>query len=247
MIPYKRQGEQFPPGVVGLISGNTARFNEFFTCLEALRIPPGSSLQWMQGCNPAKNSNKATKKLLENQDWQWIWYMGDDHTFDPMLLITLLKHNVDVVVPVVCKRCPPFIPIAYKELVFAPGEQLQMTPITWSDLSQLDGLTIVAGAGHAGMLVKRRVIEALGTDHWFRVGEVEPDELAEDLSFCDRLSKAGFTIYLDTNSTMGHIHPTSYIPVRMEDGRWTIEAENTGERLGLRKKVVPELVGATRG
>jgi hypothetical protein len=179
--------------------------------------------------------------MLANPKLEWIWFIGDDHTFDPLLLINLLKHDVDVVVPVVTKRVPPFIPLAYKELHFVPGVELAMTPFTWSELNHLQGLVLLAGAGHGGMLVKRKVIEALGEDHWFRVGEVEPDELSEDLSFCHRIRQAGFSIYLDTDSTLGHLNATSYIPTRLHDGRWTIEAENGGERMRV-TKLQPELV-----
>lgn len=252
MVPYRRKGEDLPPGTVGLISGSTPRFNEFFVSLERLRVPPGSTLEWAQSCNPAKNSNTCTKAMLANPQLQWIWFMGDDHTFDPLLLINLLKHDADVVVPIVTRRQPPFIPVVYKDLVFVPGDTLQMHPYSWTELALLPaGLVPIAGAGHAGMLVKRRVIEALGTDHWFRVGEVEPDELSEDLSFCDRVTQAGFVIYMDTTSTMGHLNATSYIPTRLPDGKWTIEAENGGERMRLlrpnREPVVVEKLEPTYG
>jgi hypothetical protein len=56
------------------------------------------------------------------------------------------------------------------------------------------------------MLIRRRVLEALqGQPPWFTVGQIEPSQLDEDLSFCAKVRAAGLRIWCDLTIGVGHL------------------------------------------
>ena len=93
----------------------------------------------------------------------WLWIMGDDHLFDPDILNRLLARELDVVVPLVAKRMPPFEPVIFSRLVDAEGHVYKKYRYEQLPTS---GLLEVPVAGTAGMLVRRPVLNAVG-DPWF--------------------------------------------------------------------------------
>ena len=86
----------------------------------------------------------------------------DDHVFPPDVTIALLDKNVDVVVPLYAQRQPPFNPCIYK----SENEDGSYNGYGWVDLEGLDGLLPIASAGAGGLLVRRRVLEAI-PEPWF--------------------------------------------------------------------------------
>mgnify|MGYP006866180342 CR=1 FL=1 len=50
---------------------------------------------------------------MANPLLEWAWIMGDDHEFANVALIELLNTQVDIVVPLVVRRQPPFIPVLF--------------------------------------------------------------------------------------------------------------------------------------
>ena len=153
---------------------------------------------------------------------EWIWIMGDDHILSPDTLIRLLDHNVDVVVPICVRRRPPFIPVIFKE-AHADTPKGQFPPWNWHELPD-HGLMEIHAAGTAGMLIRKRVLEAFD-DPWFEVGKAGADQLNEDTHFCGKLQRAGFKIHADLDTYIGHITPTCLWPARTATGEWTVSLD----------------------
>jgi hypothetical protein len=203
------------PGFVVLPTSEQGRYPAFHACLIKLLIgglPEGSGLTWHQGCDISAELNHGIRRAIQSNRCEWVWIIGDDHTFAPDIVERLLAHNVPVVVPLVLKRSQPNTPVVYGE----DGMALKFGP-------EDHGLREVAAAGNAGMLIRRAVLDAVG-DPWFTVGGVERQR--EDLAFCSKLEALHIPVFVDLDTWMGHITPVEVWPHRHPDGRWNVKYQN---------------------
>lgn len=203
--------QTFPPGTIGVLCDHVSRYTDFSVSITGMTIPEGSKVTWAISADIVGNCND----LAENFHGDWLWIMGDDHVFPPDLLTNLLAHDVDVVVPLCARKNPPFPPVLYSS--FIPNEGYHLL-----DLSQHPngGLVEVEGAGTAGMLVKRHVIEALEKPYFRYNGLRDGVELSEDLYFCHKIREAGFKIHADLDQQLGHIRPVNVVVGRNPDLGW---------------------------
>lgn len=212
-----------PPGVICIASGELARYPHFTHSMLNVLRPKGTQVHMGIGLNVAANFNSGVRQMMATPGLEWVWIMGDDHEFDPTTLLRLLDHELDIVVPLVVRRQPPFIPVLFKK----PQSDTplgQFPPFHWQDLPP-DGLLGPADGlytcGSAGMLIRRHVIEAL-TDPWFEMGKMGKDLTNEDTHFCLKAQELGFTIHADLDTRMDHWTPVSLRPVQTETGVWTV-------------------------
>ena len=205
----------YPPGTIIIACGELSRYTKFSRSLSQLAIPEGTLTLWSEGVSVAANLNRA----LEKRIGEWVWFLGDDHTFAPDLLYRLLNHGFDAVVPLVLRRKPPFQPVLYKTIeANGWGAYYQ-----WSEIPA-SGLLPVAAAGAAGLLVRARVFEKMEPPY-FAVGQVMKDQLSEDLWFCRKLQDADIPLYVDLDTMLGHITPMVISPARMDDGHWGVDVD----------------------
>jgi hypothetical protein len=203
------------------MASSVGRYDEFYTSLAGLDLPGTTHdglntvtgiLKCTSAC-VATGLNAACRAALADPARQWVWFLGDDHTFDPGLLVRLLNRNVDVVVPLVAMRYPPYPTVLFK----GPGGPRY----AWVELPTTGMMPLPVGhvAGQAGMLVRRRVLEVLEPP-WFRIGQYEPASLHEDIYFTESLSKKGITIHVDCDEMMGHLQVFDVQPSRSLTGHW---------------------------
>lgn len=203
------------PGVVGVIAGSeVGRFNHLGVSMAGLEVPAGSIYKEAWSCNPARNCNSLVEMMLADPAMQWLWIMGDDHCFDPDTLLRLLAHDVDCVMPLTPRRTFPYDPVVWRE--FDP-DAAKNRWYTWNEIEKFNGIFRVAAGGSAGLLVKRRVFEALPAP-WFRIGWLKSDELNEDTYFTMTAAKSGFGVYCDPNIPLGHVITTVLFPKRTNEG-----------------------------
>jgi hypothetical protein len=202
----------YPPGLVGVLAQDTARFSMFGASITRLQIPAGSDCQWVIGNDIPQGMNTLIRHMRDTDEWVWI--MGDDHAFAPFILMSLLAHDVDVVVPLCLTRQPPFDPVIYMDWY---NEAEGLREKISLDEFPTGGLVEIHSSGSAGMLVKRHVLEAIG-DPWFQRYPDNGKHLAEDLYFCDRVREEGFKIYADLDTKLGHITTSIVWPQLLEEG-----------------------------
>jgi hypothetical protein len=188
MTPQRRESA----GSVGVVSNDTGRFTVFTASMVGLEMPPGSGVIWASGSDIVLGRNSCVERMRG----EWLWFMDDDHAFEPGLLMQLLSHNVDVVVPVCLMRQKPFFPV---ELT-AEGQALDLTT------APRTGLVELYAAGTAGMLIRRRVFERLEPPY-FAHGDT-----SEDFIFCARLRELGIPIHCDLGARLGHVTTTVIWP-----------------------------------
>lgn len=109
----------------------------------------------------------------------------------------------------------------------------------WRELDSLSGLLPVYACGLAGMLIRRDVFEQIPPP-WFELGRTNPEEIGEDVWFCEKLRRAGIPIVVDLDSVFGHFAPAAAWPTRREDGTWTIRLQwENGQNIVINRPDLP--------
>jgi hypothetical protein len=222
-----------PAGTIGYPSSGAPRFLQFYDALERTVVPRGTKLVRAASCHVVENCNQ----LLTNTVGDWCWFQGDDHAWSPTLLMQLLDHRVDAVVPIIPRWGPPFLPVVYKE--FDPARHHAVT-YTWMELQLLrdrgERLVPIVAAGSGGLLVKRQAWEALREadgDPIFRNGALGQSALSEDLDFTYRLNRLGHTLYMDLGAFMGHCTTVVIEPRETTSGHLAVVANIHGSLTSL--------------
>lgn len=216
-----------PPGLIGVPCGDLTRYTRTHHVLSNVCVPKGSDLRYGVGVNVAHNCNNLVKEMLEGP-FEWLWIMGDDHGFQDSLLLSLLDRDVDIVVPIVSRRGPPFQTVLYQ---YAALDGSAYMTFSWADLSRnhpQGGLIAVDAAGSGGMLIRRHVLETM-TAPWFSWSE----KISEDVNFCLKARIAGFAINADLDQRMTHLTPCELEPYRNDKGEWNVAAVIGGRRVSL--------------
>lgn len=202
-------------GVVAIVAQETARFAMFTHSLTQLDLPAGSSFRWRFGWDMADVHNALIEEMLADPANDWIWFMADDHAFSPDIVRKLLAHDLDMVVPLCLMRNPPYRPVNWVTDSEAPDG---VTRIDLDDYPD-GGLVELAYAGAAGLLVRRYVLEGM-TAPWFETGTGITNRVGEDVNFCRKARVAGYQIFCDLDTHLGHCTTTVVWPVKEHDG-WT--------------------------
>ncbi len=224
MIPVK---SSFPPGMIGVVSSDMSRFPEFSQALLRLQVPEGTVWSWIQGNGLALNRNVIVDKFINNEPrLEWLWFIDDDHDFDADILRWMLKASKPILQPMVCTRKPPYYPYTYKTCT--DGRPGYVTD-SWDDLPT-SGLLECDAVGTGGMLIQREVLEQVGYP-WFEEGKTTAEAIGEDLFFCKKAKKLGFSCWIDLDHSMEHYSKVSVRPV-VKDGKWKLEF-NMGHGAGI--------------
>ena len=220
-----------PPGAVCFVSGEIARYGIALQCLERLQVPNGSLLAWYMGVLVAENLNLGLTAMMDTPSLQWAWIMGDDHLFDPGIVLDLLARDVDVVAPLCLNRYPPLDPSLVNATV---GRQKWLEELPTSGLYKLGADET---CGDAGLLVRRAVLETLDRPFYDRLrsGSFK----SEDQAFTRKLQQAGYAVWIDLDHPIGHIASVAVQPVA-KDGAWHIRLSGGGKHIvDIQPKRVP--------
>lgn len=200
---------QGPGTVAVLFSSDAARYSAFTADLEALQLPEGSVKDFETGPDANELRNTLAQRAIDRGSY-WIWFISEDHSFEPDVVSMLLSRDKQITVPVVLSTTAPVRALAYRGVSRAS----RPLPI------QLDGvvgpgtLVEIDAATTSGMLIRRAVFEALPKP-WF------PNEVNDEIAFCDTARAHGFEPYLDTSSRLGNRCTASMYPAHRA-GKWEL-------------------------
>lgn len=201
-FPEKMRNDQsriHPPGVIALSVGDLGRYHQFTMSMACIVYPPGTTVSMMQSLSVPANLNRIIREMPDAAEWLWI--QGDDHVFAPDSLLRLLDRDVDVVVPLITRRSPPFSTLVFKE-----ETEEGYLPYAYEEIPKDGSLLPVYAAGNGGMLIRRNVLDLVDPDRengvWFAHSGGEM--VNEDTEFCRRLRELEVPIYLDPSVHMGH-------------------------------------------
>lgn len=133
-----------------------------------------------------------------------VLFVDDDMVFAPDALMRLLAHDLPIVGGLCFNRRPPaFQPILmrYHHPSWGMNDKRYGFVYDYPDNSLFE----VDATGGAFLLVKREVFETLNAsgheNKWFD----RMRGISEDFSFCERVKNAGFQIFVDTGTKIGHL------------------------------------------
>jgi hypothetical protein len=202
-----------PPGAVVLITGELVRYASSLQHLSRLAVPNRSMEIWRTGVLVAENLNRALDSVMAVPEAAWVWLMGDDHTYADETVLRLLDRQVDVVATLCLNRVPPMDPFI---LSAEHGRMKHLEELPTSGLYKLGpGET----CGDAGLLIRRNVLEALERPFYnrLRTGGFK----ADDQAFTRKIQDAGFPVYVDLDTRIGHLTPVAVEPV-VHGGQWHV-------------------------
>lgn len=200
MIPTD---SKLPPIGVGVISGELTRYADFMQSLVQIMVPPNSTILWHCGALIREVMNMTFQTFVKLKHLEYIWVIGDDHTFPPNIVLDLATLDKDAVIPLVLNRQPPCHPCIVNE---NDKTMRRLSDIPFEPFKLEDYET----CGDAGMLLSRRVVEAIGYP-WYE-NLISGTWMSEDRYFANKIRKAGFEIWCHPNVSMGHITPVNVLP-----------------------------------
>ena len=153
--------------------------------------------------------DQASKMALK-QGCDYLFMFDDDMINPDDLFEKLYAHDVDIVAPLAFTRNYPHNPVLYSCIdgydALARKEYFQNYVVKNYPKNQLVECDAV---GFGAVLIKTSVLKRLqeasgGSDKWF----MSTCGTGEDIYFCYKAKKAGFRVFMDTATKLGHIsHP----------------------------------------
>lgn len=217
LADHLRRTSVHPPGVVAIAAGELGRYHDFTMALSSLEYPPGTRIHMVRSLSVARNLNIIVNEMPDAAGWCWL--QADDHVFEPDSLLRLLARDVDVVVPIIPRRRPPFSTLVFKE-----ETDEGFMAYAWDELPSEGLLGPIYAAGTGGMLVRRSVFERMrdwqGHERYFE--NTSGDVVNEDTEFCRKLRELDIPIYADVEVVMGHCSMFVACP-QQQDGKWGIQ------------------------
>lgn len=154
--------ESLPPGGIVLITGEILRYADAMAAVSDLRPPTGSRRAWRRSCMVAKQLNEGIHAILSHPEMEWVFIMGDDHTFTSDTIDRLLRRNEPVVAPLCLNRGAPFWPTVHQRL---PERRVRIKPMGEFPKEGLYTLAANETCGDSGLLIRRHVFEAMAKQH----------------------------------------------------------------------------------
>lgn len=222
-----------PGGAICLATGDLTRYHVAMQSIMALKVPPGSCNLWNAGVLIARSLNNAFETALKHEKLEWCWIMGDDHTFEPDIVLKLLDREVDVIAPLVLNRLPPMDPCIVEHDHEPRGRMKYLEDLPLHGLYKLKRPEPEKGiegetCGDAGLLIRRRVLEAIPAP-WYD-HRISGAMAAEDQAFVRRIQNAGFDVHVDLDVQMGHIGQVDFKPVLIDNDHWEVRLIGGGLR-----------------
>ena len=219
-------GYGYPPGTIGVSMGETWRHAGSLMCLVGCWKPWGTRTMFAQSISVPFNMNRIISATLADESLEWLFIQADDQLWSSHAIKQMLDRQVDVLVPLILRRGPPFVPVIYKELT-----EDGYVPFGYDELPT-EGLVECRMAGSGGMLVRRNVLEAIREHHenWF---EYEPHG-APDFNFASKILDEGFKIWADMDVHMGHIGAFTIWPHVTDEDTWQIGFDMGQSKQGRR-------------
>lgn len=228
---------------IGLPCGELSRFSGFWRSREALDLT-GLEVQagQAQGLYIDNNQNIAVRNMMKLEEetgkrFDYFWLLNDDMMIPPDTLQKLIKHQKDVVVPLLVGHEIPHEPLFYD---YREGDDYRHKFLEPGDRGLVRGV----GSGGGGMLIARHVFDAIPDPWWENhmvySGGRPPIKSTEDFDFCRKVEDAGFEIWCDLDCPIGHGTIFNVWPVRLHDGSWGTSYERHGKHVIIPAALNPE-------
>jgi len=207
--------------LIGVPTSEVTRHSNFYDYYNQIERIDNTLHMFARGQSPAKNRNLIIQAAIDNHCTH-ILFLDDDMCPKPDILTKLLAHDKDVVSGLYPMRNFPHYPVVFDKL-FANGfnRHVHMKP-------EISGLIPITNCGFGCVLIKIEVFEALPKP-WVTLGELEADGWCDDIAFFNKVAKAGFGMYCDTDVIVDHMMTVHVGFKRKEDNTWRINYDCRGQ------------------
>jgi hypothetical protein len=146
----------------------------------------------------------ARERLAEQaveSGMDYLFMVDDDMIVPSDLFERLYRHNVDLVAPLAFTRYEPYKPVLYRLRAGYDSAERKDYYINYAVLDYPKNSLVKCDAvGFGAVLIKTSVLKALKKP-WF----MTTSGAGEDIHFCHSAGRAGFGIYSDTSTKLGHL------------------------------------------
>lgn len=214
-----------------------ARYTDYYDQLSTVIYPAQTAQFPAHGIYIANVQNTLVRQFLQT-DSEYFWLLNDDQMYGTDILLRLLKHDKDLIVPLCLLKDKPHFPLIYRKHPDNRPRHYKHIRLE----KGMQGLIEIEASGGGGLLVKRKVFEAID-DPWFDTpmtkGEKGWMQQTEDFYFWDKVNAAGFKGYCDLDIGCGHI--TQYVlrPQRDPEGNWYTVLQRGDERIAMPAETLP--------
>lgn len=230
-------------GVIGIPSTDHGRWSAFRPCLEQLIRPDGVVVKECHGAAEPENRHRIVEWALA-QGADWIFWLDDDLLFRPDALVKTLasqaRSGADVLIGLSLQRNP--VEGQYRPLWSTAGPE---SGRLWQPIEAIEtgphGLMRIAAGTNGGMLVQRRVYEAIGAPYSRKLPD-DPFQPSTDIDLCWRATRAGLSVWGDPAIRYGHITHLALWPHQTPAGDWQTVIARGFEPIVVQPWAVP--VGA---
>jgi len=229
--------EPFPPGVIAVLTREVGTFKDFLISYRALLVPTGTGEALLSNGEKVASRNGAVEALLANPQCDWLYFMDDDHKFEPRFLLNQLAKmyhpaagdfDFDVLGALYLMRLAPTDTFPVGGIFRRDREhRIHIRNLEWADMPAagdvLERRDLTMGA--AGLLIRRRVFEILRPPY-FQVGQVVTEKEFEDLYFVIRCQEAGagFRVGMNVSQCLGHTARCTLWAQR-DGGEWHVAVD----------------------
>lgn len=221
--------------LIGGITAEYARRADFYDYYNAMIKPDGTIATFAHGQSPAENRNIIIDQAFQS-DVTHILFLDDDITFQPNMLMELMKHDVDIVSGIMLKRNYPHLPLILWEA--EPDGKCKHRPLFPGE----SGLIPVDATGLGCCLINMDVFRKLEKPY-IRLGELDGSGWNDDIGFFHRVRQAGFKVHCDLDVRVGHIASMILWPDKIND-QWMTTYDTYGSGKASVPQLVPEMAGA---
>lgn len=169
---------------------------------------------------------EAAKFAVEiNADY--LYMIDDDMTCPNDLFERLYRHQVDVVAPLAFTRNYPHKAVLYEvKKGWDPVGQCPYFINHHVDVYTKDALVECDAVGFGAALINMRVIHAIKGQKFM---DGMTSGTGEDILFCHKAREAGFRVFMDTSTKLGHLsHPIEVTEAYVEKVRKEFKYEDKG-------------------
>ncbi len=176
------------------------------------------------GVNIAKARNELFRRFLAETDAEWAWMLDSDMDIPEQTLPRLLCAAAVSGAKVIGGLCVMVGSDGPIPTIYQLGDTSQ-NEVTRVMLDYPDNTIVqIAATGAACLLVHRTVIEHFAaldrTYPWFYEDEITGQWVSEDIMFTLRCNEAGFPVYVDCTTPIGHVKgSTTWWPKHIREKR----------------------------
>lgn len=162
----------------------------------------------------SRTRNEMVRQFLDGTDQAWLWMIDSDQRVPVGAFDRMVQSAHEVSCPVVSGLTFAAFPSAGPYPVPVPTAY-RLVDGLFTPIDDIDppGLHRVDGVGTGSLMVHRTVLESIRAGVpdglrdwcWFQDGPTGDGRwLSEDLTFCTRVTGAGFPVHVDTRAVFGH-------------------------------------------